>query len=52
MAEKFPGPTYTRLIDKSPDIVKVGMDNMDIGARPSAMPKNTKNDMTIRHVKG
>ena len=33
----FPGPTYNRLIETDPQIVKVPMDNMGWGARLSIM---------------
>lgn len=61
----FPGPTYNRLIETDPQIVKVPMDNMGWGARlsifgqMSAGPENPSNqksgkpsapEMTIRHV--
>jgi hypothetical protein len=48
---KFPGPTYNRIIEQDPQIVSVGTKkDMDWGARPSGMPKDTQNSMTIRHV--
>ena len=47
---KFPGPTYNRIIDQDPQIVKVPMDYEGWGSRASAMPKDTSNSMTIRHV--
>jgi hypothetical protein len=31
----FPGPTYNRLIETDPQILKVPMDNVGIGARMS-----------------
>ena len=33
----FPGPTYNRIIETDPQIVKVPLDNMGIGARLSIM---------------
>ena len=55
MASKnFPGPNITRLIDEDPQIIKVPMDKMGWGARPSAMPKDGKApsapEMTIKHT--
>jgi len=48
---KFPGPSYNRIIERDPQIVSVGNDQyMEWGARASALPKDTKNSMTIRHV--
>lgn len=59
----FPGPKYNSLIDKDPQIVKVGMDTVEIGARRSAMPRGTTPEvpgshgnmpsapeMTIKHI--
>ena len=61
----FPGPTYNRLIETDPQIVKVPMDNMGWGARLSIFgqmsnsPENPSNqksgkpsapEMTIRHT--
>jgi len=51
MAEKnFPGPSYNRLIENDPQIVKVPMDHMEWASRASGMPSDIKNGMTIRHV--
>ena len=48
---KVPGPTYNRIIESDPQIVSVGnKKDVDWGARPSAMPKDVKNEMTIKHV--
>jgi hypothetical protein len=46
----FPGPSINRLLDSSPKIVRVPMESAEWGARKSAQPKNTKNDMTLSHV--
>ena len=61
---RFPAPNYDRLIDKDPQIIKVNLDIVEIGARKSAMPQGTTPnvpgshgdvpnapEMTIRHVK-
>lgn len=52
---QFPGPSYNRIIESDPQIVKVPMDNMAWGSRPSAMPKGGEApaapEMTIKHVK-
>ena len=48
----FPAPTYNRLIENDPQIKRVNLDNAEWGARKSAMPKNIKNGMTIKHVSG
>lgn len=51
MAEKsFPGPTYSRVIENDPQIVKVPMEKMDWGARRSGQPGTISNNMTIKHV--
>ena len=54
MATKnFPGPNINRIIEQDPQIVSVGnMQYEDWGSRASAMPKNTSNSMTIKHVGG
>lgn len=46
----FPGPKLDKIIENDPQIVKVAMDYTEFGGRPSAMPKNVKNDMTVKHV--
>lgn len=38
--------------ETDPLIMRVPMDTMDIGARPSGLPKVGKNGMTIQHVGG
>lgn len=52
---QFPGPNYNRIIESDPQIVKVPLDNMGWGARPSALPKGgeapSAPEMTIKHVK-
>ena len=51
---QFPGPTYNRIIETDPQIVKVDMNKMDWGARPSAQPKGdaapSAPQMTVKHV--
>lgn len=51
---QFPGPTYNRIIETDPQIVKVDMPKMDWGARPSALPSGNAApaapEMTIKHV--
>jgi len=34
-AKNFPGPNINRLIDKDPQIVKINVDYMEFGSRPS-----------------
>lgn len=63
MATKFPAPTYNRLIETDPQIVKVPMDTFGWGARNSIFgelgndPKSnnpskpTAPEMTIVHTK-
>lgn len=62
MASKnFPGPNINRIIETDPQIVKIPLDNMGWGSRPSAMPKPgdpksqnpaapTAPEMTIKHI--
>lgn len=62
MAEKsFPGPSINRLIDNDPQIVKVPLDYMGWGSRPSALPSGgdpksqnpaapSAPEMTIKHT--
>ncbi len=54
MADKFPGPyinTIPQNVDApDPMIRRVRFSSTDIGSRSSALPKNIKNDMTVRHV--
>jgi hypothetical protein len=51
---QFPGPNYNRIIESDPQIVKIPLDNMMWGSRPSAMPKGgeapSAPEMTIKHV--
>ena len=53
-SKNFPGPNINRLIDEDPQIIKVPMEKMGWGARPSGMPNGEKApkapEMTIRHV--
>lgn len=48
----FPGPKYNDVIENDPQILQVPLENMDFGARKSAMPGNVKAEkMAIKHVK-
>ena len=51
---QFPGPTYNRIIETDPQIVKVPMPTMGWGARSSALPSGnaapSAPEMTIKHV--
>jgi len=51
---QFPGPTYNKVIEADPQIVKVPMDVAGWGARASAQPKGdaapSAPEMTIKHV--
>lgn len=50
---KFPGPYVADISETDPLVKKIDQDNMDIGARPSGMPKDVKSDgLTISHVGG
>lgn len=46
----FMGPKYNKVIDEDPQFIRVPMENMEIGSRKSAMPKNVDNAQTIKHV--
>lgn len=50
----FPGPTYNRIIESDPQIIKVPMDYMGFGSRSSHMPSGDAApkapEMTIKHV--
>jgi hypothetical protein len=41
MPNNWPGPTYNRLIETDPQIIKVSMDIMEWGARNAIFPKGT-----------
>ena len=49
-------PAIQPYVDSTPEtdplIMRVPMNTMDIGARPSGLPKTGKNGMTIQHVGG
>jgi len=51
-SDKFPGPSYDQVKDTDPQIKRVDLDNMEIAARPSVMPKKQDEGMAIRHVNG
>jgi len=38
-SNRFPGPAYNQLIGQDPQILKVNMDIVEVGARRSAFPK-------------
>lgn len=48
---KFPAPTVNSVPDSDPMVKKVDLDYMEIASRQSAMPKDVKNDMVVKHVK-
>jgi hypothetical protein len=50
MADVFKGPSTTTIPKSDPRIVRVGLDKSDLGARKSHLPKNIKNDNSIKHV--
>jgi len=51
-ADNFLPPKFSQVVDKDPRIVKNDEDDMELASRPSALPKNIKNEMTIKHVSG
>lgn len=48
--KNFPQPYINTPTENEALIKRVKLDNAEIGSRPSSMPMNTKNDMTIKHV--
>lgn len=50
LPSNFPHANRNKIIDSDPQIRRVDLDNPEIAGRPSAMPKDIKNDMTIKHV--
>lgn len=54
MADKFPGPNYNKLINTDPQIVKIDLDKVDWGSRPSLTKRVTPDapEMTIKHTNG
>lgn len=51
-AGTFPKPYLNDMKESDPMIIRAPRDNMEIGARPGALPKLDKNGMTIGHVGG
>jgi hypothetical protein len=47
----FPGPNLDRIIENDPMIVKINVDTNEIGGRMASMPKDFKNQNTIKHSK-
>ena len=53
MADKVPGPYQNSVREDDPLMRRVPQDTMDIGARPSGLPKDVKSaGMSIDHVAG
>ena len=50
MADVFKGPSTTTIPKSDPKIVRIDMSKSDLGARKSHLPKNIKNDNSIKHV--
>lgn len=46
----FPQPYINAPTENTMLIKRVKLENAEIGSRPSAMPTNEKNDMTVKHV--
>lgn len=46
----FPQPYLNKPTENETMIKRVKLENAEIGSRPSAMPTDGKNDMTIKHV--
>jgi hypothetical protein len=48
---RFPGPYVSDVRENDPIMKRVGQDNLEIGARPSGLPKGVKAErMGISHV--
>lgn len=47
---KFPAPTFNTIPDNDRQIVRVDLDNMEWASRESAMPKDTRNSLSIQHI--
>lgn len=53
MADKFPSPYVNSVREDDPIMVRVNQDTMDIGARPSGLPKDVRSSrMGIDHTGG
>lgn len=53
MADNFPRPYLNQTRENDPIVIRVNQDTMDIGARPSGLPKDVKTDvMGLDHVGG
>ncbi len=48
--KNFPQPYINKPMENDALIKRVKLDHAETGSRPSAMPKDTRNDMTIKHV--
>ena len=47
---KFPSPYVNTVTEDDPLMERVHQDKLDIGARASGMPRDSKNGVTISHV--
>lgn len=47
---KFPGPYMNTVPESDPQIVRVDLENAEATSRPTAMPKDVKNRMSIVHI--
>ena len=47
---RFPGPYINDVKAEDPIMKRVDQDNLEIGARPSGMPKSVKSEGSIVHV--
>lgn len=48
--KNFPQPYINAPTENQALIKRVKLDNAETGSRPSAMPKNVSNDMTLTHI--
>lgn len=47
---RFPGPYVSTVTEDDPLMERVPQDKLEIGARASGMPKESKNGVTLSHV--
>jgi hypothetical protein len=46
----FLQPSYNKIIEQDPQIIKVNLEYTEWGARKSNLSQNTVNDMTLEHA--
>jgi hypothetical protein len=53
MDKKFPWPSINKIIEPNSDkqMVSVPLEEVEIGGRKTSQIKDTKNSMTIKHIR-